>query len=251
MSNTSGAGRSRWTAAQLHEKLQEQIYFLRSSAEALDAGVHFEAARIAATIRTLVHQTSSSHALLGQMGLRDRMQFLDQSIRGRQFFRDGLFEVAIEVEYENGTRELMPVSPQDGLADIHMIMGVRTYVPVFRNPDTPTKFVPFDDWWTSEFIDISSTKKMSRRELVLEVANRDGGSHIDPRGTTAAYSKFRKEGHGMRWSNSPADSMSNRSDGMNFVKGDAVSASLRHMAYELLETLQIYGVIDRGAVRKD
>lgn len=247
MSNSHGEGRSKWTPAQLHEKLREQIYFLRSSSEALDAGVNFEAARIAATIRTLLHQTNNSHALLVQMDLRDRMQFLDQSIRGRQFFRDGLLELAIEVEYADGRRELLPGTPQDGLADIHMIFGVRTYVPAFRTTDTPTRFVSFDDWWTTKFIDISRDKKMSRRDLVLEVANRDGGSHIDPKGTTAAYSKFRREGHGVRWSNEPWEAGPGSSEIMNFVKGDAVASSLRHMAHELIETLKIYGAITRGS----
>ncbi|PKM42871.1 MAG: hypothetical protein CVV03_09425 [Firmicutes bacterium HGW-Firmicutes-8] len=53
------------TVQELEEHLREQLEFLELSAESYDRGKDGEAKRLASTIRVLVHETRSSHSLLG------------------------------------------------------------------------------------------------------------------------------------------------------------------------------------------
>lgn len=58
-------------------KLRDQPRFLNRSAADFDAGDEAESRRIATTIRTLCHDTPSSHSLLGQMHLLTPLRFPD------------------------------------------------------------------------------------------------------------------------------------------------------------------------------
>ena len=65
--------------AELSQHLQEQLEFLQASAGAYDQGFEGEAKRLAVSIRVLVHDTSNSNSLLGQLGQKD-IKFLDSAI---------------------------------------------------------------------------------------------------------------------------------------------------------------------------
>lgn len=47
--------------------------------------------------------------------------------------------------------------------------------------DTASKrrLILFTDWWETEVVCLTSGVQMTRRELVLAVANKDGGAHVD------------------------------------------------------------------------
>ncbi|MDR6585166.1 hypothetical protein [Herbaspirillum frisingense] len=92
------------TQADYEERLQEQIGFLKSSAAAYDSGNKGEARRIAAAVRTLVHDTSKSHALLFLLNRISSMQFFDTAYAitpENQNSHSGLVNIVIgkEVRY--------------------------------------------------------------------------------------------------------------------------------------------------------
>jgi hypothetical protein len=41
-------------------------------------------------------------------------------------------------------------------------------------------FVPFSEWWTERVLRDNKLRTMSRMDLVLNVADTDGGAHVDP-----------------------------------------------------------------------
>ncbi|WP_280254972.1 hypothetical protein, partial [Nocardia wallacei] len=63
----------------LEKDLSEQLRFLASSATAFDGGELPESKRIALVIRVLVHDTSASHSLLDQLGIKDSLRWADSA----------------------------------------------------------------------------------------------------------------------------------------------------------------------------
>ena len=63
----------------LRQHLQEQVGFLRKSGTGFDEGDRSEAKRLAVAIRNLVHDTSTSHSILGQLHAKEKLRFMDTS----------------------------------------------------------------------------------------------------------------------------------------------------------------------------
>ena len=141
--------------AELRKHLHEHLGFLKTSAELYDGGSVAEAKRLAVSIRVLVHDTQTSKSLLGQLGLKTP-PFID-SASGR---------------------------PQDivtsyaGLVGMPLGTAQTNYVP---HLDTMgSRSVSFEKWWKTPVIIDFKQREISRRRLMLAVANQDGGAHIDP-----------------------------------------------------------------------
>lgn len=147
----------------LIEKLKDQVQLLRVLGDSFDSGTRVVGYPLATTIRILVHQTQSSDALLAQMGELSKMRFLDTSL---------------------------PINPQNllkshgGLVLMKMTSGTGVeWVPrkeVPPMPSAPPRQVPFRSWWDSDVTRDSAGNLWSRRSMVLSVANKEGGAHIDP-----------------------------------------------------------------------
>ena len=68
------------TPAEIQEHLNEQISFLRASCRLFDEGDEAEAKRIAGVLRTILHNTARSRALLAQLRKRFNWKFADSAI---------------------------------------------------------------------------------------------------------------------------------------------------------------------------
>lgn len=142
---------------ELESHLTEQLSFLRSSAKSYDEGNTSEAKRIAATLRILLHDTGRSKSLLGQL---ERLQtpFLDTSVPfvpNRKTSHRGLVHVL-------GT----PQGPK--------------FIPFFDKGEAPHRNVDFLKWWnTAIFVDLNK-QEITRKDVVLSMADQDGGAHVDP-----------------------------------------------------------------------
>ncbi|HWX88337.1 MAG TPA: SEC-C metal-binding domain-containing protein, partial [Solirubrobacteraceae bacterium] len=93
-------------------------------------------------------------------------------------------------------------------------------------PDRLHPPVGFDDWWTRVVLRDQQGNGFSRADLVLALANKDGGAHID----TALNEKYREL---------------TRENSLGFTQGpdqpianSIVHASVRHIAGELVETIE-------------
>lgn len=195
---------------ELERQLRERLTLLRKSADEFDRGDRSEATRIAAELRIVAHDTTRSQSLLGLLGIKGTLLFLD-------------------------TSDLMPSAPgtlmlTGGLAWLEF-PSARHMAPL----DRATVFGrrPFDAWWTGLAIRVPDTdtgnpRDFRRSDLVLTVANKDGGAHIDPDIDRTFFELTRNSALGevavggkkVEWDSNP------------------VPCALRQIAYEFLRTIE-------------
>ncbi len=194
------------STSELQTHLQEHLEFLRSSADAFDSGFEGEAKRIAVSIRVLVHDTQQSASLLGQLNRKSG-----------QFFNSALPVVA----GNKGT--------YSGLVVMSMVPGVGAKYVAFldEGPTGAANYVPFDSWWHGVVFVDSKGNGLSRKDLVLAVANKDGGAHVD-KSLDRAYAELSRN-NSLGWV---------YTDGTTSQALDAPEkAALRQICHEILKTL--------------
>lgn len=190
--------------------LHDQVEFLQSSGAAFDAGQTSEAKRLSTAIRILVHDTGVSKSLLGQLGVKDDLLFVDTKI-------------PLPTPTEPGM--IMVDMMNTGLAGIHM--GEDS--PYFAGLENRDRFdsKPFEEWWTTSIINDPRGNQFGRRELVLGLAHTDGGAHVDPE-LEEAYAELSRD----------------NSLGLTFYQNDErlpdtspVPANVRQIAFEVEKTI--------------
>lgn len=156
------------------DRLQEQLGLLGKSVQDFLAGENAEALRVATSLRVLVHDNPArgTHALLKQV------------ITGYE---------AIPIPDKT---TLYPASFQDDLRD-GKVMAYQT-IPM-RTGGRISQFevnydcVPLRQWWSEVPAFITGDEKaraartFTRKELVLILANKEGGAHVDPDGPPENY----------------------------------------------------------------
>lgn len=149
----------RQSEEELQQHLVDTLQALELSARAFDEGYEGEAKRLAAAIRVLVHDTRNSKSLLGQLGRRS-MQFYDTSI-----------------PRQSGT-----ILTYNGITAMNLTSQGATYVAPLDQlpPDSRPRYVSLDQWWSGVIFVDKAGHETTRRDLILAVANKDGGAHVDP-----------------------------------------------------------------------
>lgn len=191
-------------AADLEDHLDEQINFIKSSAKAYDEGQESEAKRCAVSIRILVHDTMHSKSLLGQLGVLDRILFLDTV--------SGVF----------------PWNPLPGFGLVVARIGPdsKFIAPLEDSPER--RWILFKEWWHGTVFIDGERNQISRKQLLLAVANQDGGAHVDPK-LDQVYAKLtRQNSLGVHY----------KVNGRGGELQGAATASIRQMAYEVLTSLE-------------
>jgi hypothetical protein len=148
----------------LLEKIREQREVLRLLGDVFDASNPVVGYPLSTTIRVLVHQTTVSHALLEQSGDLSKMPFRDTSLA------------------------INPANllAHGGLVVMQMTMGQgaawipRLAVPGPSVPGAESRDVPFGSWWKTDVMKDHDGIVWSRSRMVLSIANKEGGAHIDP-----------------------------------------------------------------------
>jgi hypothetical protein len=240
-----GRARIRRTPEEVREQLREQYGFLTRSAAAYDAGFEGEAMRLATTLRILLHDSSSSRSLLGQLQVKDALRFEDTAMypNPRLIQKAGL----VIIQWTTGT-EVRHVAP---LADL-------------LSPDRIHPPLRFKRWWTVRVIEGSQGRSYSRRDLVLTMANQDGGAHVDPE-LDADYALLRRDSLGVTHETNSGDAAEGEDGSHDYVElavalqvgpdgrqleppeairsgtpamGNVAAASVRQIAYEVQTTLE-------------
>jgi len=198
------------TKQDLLAHLDENLGFLKASAAAFDAGHIGEAKRLAVTIRVLLHDTTNSKSLLGLLGMKQNTGYLDTAAdldSKNLISHHGL--VSLKFGYEK-------VSYSAPLSKVEEMLG------------RPNKFILFSAWWDKIVIKDSNKNTFTRRELVLTLANKDGGAHVDPN-LDSSYANLTRH----------------NSVGWVFSKGADSSAiggvelhSVRQIAYEVITSVE-------------
>ena len=137
----------------IKQKLGEQLRFISRSSEAFDKGAEEEAIRIAVSLRVIFHDTRNCVSILKHLELKD--QKVLSSASGHGNWQD----------YLGHKLDLKSPTPM-------------TMVPLLK-----AKFseVSLGDWWENESVFRHNGEKFSRRKIILSVAEKDGGAHVDRR----------------------------------------------------------------------
>jgi len=151
-------------AARFEESLGSQIGFLQRSAQLYDSGQEDESLRLATTMRVIFHQTPQSTSLLTHMQLTGTKML--SSARGHGDWKD----------YLGHKIDLTSSQPV-------------TMVPLLGQAFTE---VPLADWWDGEPIFVDNGTAYTRKKIILSLANKDGGAHVD--GELEAYYKVLRAG---------------------------------------------------------
>jgi hypothetical protein len=205
--------------AELIDYLRVQLGHLRTSAAAFDGGNEDEAQRLATTIRVLVHDTSHSTGLLKQLKVKHGLRFLDTAHRPPP---PGVIRLYF-----------------GGLAVLEQSDESGHYRPRFA--DKPPQGLgpqPFRNWWNRQVLQDLSAEWFTRREIVLFMANQDGGTHVDPEIEPRLHALTRLNSMGLSWRREGdwsvvAVAVEPRGEPL----GSPLPANVRQIAYELEETI--------------
>jgi hypothetical protein len=170
--------------------LKEQIHFLKKCNLEFDKGDQLEAIRIAGHLRTLLHQTQNSTALLELLGIRESLTLYDTCMPKGTF---GGFRIGSNTH--NLTISNVPNSFYAGLL-CKELQGNENTINVFEysawiEPSHLRNKISFADWWDNNIVfDDNLGNKLTRSDLICLVANKDGYSHVAEKLPTK-YSTFK------------------------------------------------------------
>ncbi len=226
------------TDQDLLNHLCEQLRFLRASADAFDGGFEGEAKRLATTIRVLLHETKNSRSLLGQLNMKDSLMMHNtaHALNPTNLLpHQGLVIMRLDApQGADSSVSFTLLGEEDPYtkAPSDKPIGKMTYVPRCNEPSgsgsKPTD-VPFNKWWWEVVIRDKEHARFTRRDLVLGVADKEGGTHVDPKldEDYARLSRFNSQG----W----------RVTTLGIVQPPAnslVAASVRQIAHEVLVSIE-------------
>lgn len=136
-------------------QLTKQLGFVQRSCEMFDSGTIDEGIRIATALRVIFHSTNSSTSILAHLEKEDIT--LLTTVRNEVGQRDAF--ALIEMTWTVGEGNAFKSRPK-------LDTGITS------------RFISFTEWWQQEAI-INSGKRITRRDLILSAANKDGGAHVD------------------------------------------------------------------------
>lgn len=144
---------------ELVKRLREQFNFLVKSSKEYDLGDSSEAKRLAVAIRVMVHDTKNSKSLLSLLKEKEACGFCDTSIGDNK-------------------KNILPFSNLT-VMQLHS-SGIGRYVALWNADfESDLRIQRFGEWWHSIIIRDKSGNLFSRKDIVLSVANTDGGAHVD------------------------------------------------------------------------
>lgn len=212
---------------ELDEILQRQIGHLRRSSMLYDDGEVSEAERLAATCHILLHDPenpkSRSKSLLGQLGLKSTMMFVDESMTlplTANTILSAIDQPLIMVEAGTSGAKYTPWLGRG--------FGQRT--------------VDFDTWWNGCAFRHRSGDTLSRKELVSSLRDQDGGSHVDGRLTDTAYRRMSDNADELASFENGSVTIATAARKPSSAKiGLAHWATMRQIAWELDQSLKHIG----------
>ncbi len=153
------------TKSDLETALKEQLELLVIDCKTFDEGKEVVGKSIATRLRVLFHDKGkNSRSLLGQVGLKYRPYFDTgkQRRKRRDIKPTGSYLVTVKGTNNDGT--------------LHV-----TFRPKLSEgpPMEPLKLSAFETWWNDPVIIAGSGQRFHRRDVILHVADTDGGAHVD------------------------------------------------------------------------
>jgi hypothetical protein len=229
------------TEEQLQHHLRVQMEHLRTSSQLYDEGRHSEAVRLGTTVNNLMHNKGKSRSLLGQLGLRDSIEFVDT----------GTYRSDIEAWSRSYIDQAF--GPDSGMVVAAANPGEVGLVTATHNTDADLVWVPVlgnrgarenrrKVWWERQVIETSFGGSFSREQLVHVMRNMDGGGHVDP-AIDVRYDDFRSDNLGFQYSKEAGDwTLEDPPSGWHNPIGNIANASMRQIAWEIEQTIWRLGL---------
>lgn len=204
------------TNEDLQEHLAEQLEFLESSASSYDSGFEGEIKRLAVSVRVLVHDTRNSTSLLKLLGQK-QVDYVDTSLpfdEKNKMSHSGLVQMSLG----NRQSKILP----------------------FLDGSPFSRTASFDLWWNGIVFVDKNRNEFSRKDIVLSLANKEGGAHVDKK-LDAKYAELRKN-NSLGWVD--VDTHGNETP-----SADQVPATMRQIAHEVLKTFKndYYCQMEKGS----
>jgi hypothetical protein len=200
------SGKQPQSQAELQGHLQDHIEFLQSSANAFDNGFEGEAKRLAASLRVLLHDSKNSVALLTQLGKK-----------GSKFWDTAISQTPGNLSSHNGLA-VMVLNPSKG-ASYQAFLD--------EHPGDEPRLRSFEEWWKCVVFVDGKQNSLTREQIVLCVAEQNGGVHVDP-ALSPIYAALSRQ-NSLGW-------MSHDGKGSRPLEGPERSA-LRQITHEVLKYL--------------
>jgi len=146
----------------LRERLEEQRHLLDKSIREFASGDLTESVRLAIAMRVLVHETASSKPLLGQL----TPNYLEMKILDRK---------------PPAKEEAPPGTPSAVIMSVPISIQLSDRG-VFLNPKLDVEDYAASivgKWWTRPILVLPGLGGFSRKEIVLGLADKEGGAHVD------------------------------------------------------------------------
>lgn len=199
--------RKKRSRSDLEKELRDQLSILLHACESYDNGLKPIGKHIALSLRVLLHNHRQSQALLQQL------RFLD-----RRFF-----DTAGEL------------NPNNLLSDCNLCVlrasgSGADYEPLFTSGGgpIPPRWVRFPDWWSMPVVKDQQGQKFSRSDIILNVADTDGGAHVDPELDEAYMALSRENSLGWVFTHANIESQ---------LEGPELPC-IRQIACEVIETIK-------------
>lgn len=219
--------------------LKDQFDHLSSSAKGFDDGLMTEHVRMAQTLRVLMHDTNLSTSLLAHGGWKENIWYLDTSL-----------EYRVDNAHPSATLLYRTIGEDDRfvapLFDRFLQACRKCGSPACRTKQLTAHGYP--KWTTStrwsERIVLAGPENswpISAKQLVLWVANKDGGAHVDSSLPAIYKAVTRDNSIGLR---SKVDDNGSYQLTLSGDDGDPVEspvpATIRQLAFEILWSLHSY-----------
>jgi hypothetical protein len=220
-------GKINRTQQELTEKLSEQLSLLSSYIESYDSGKKHFAMPMATVVRVLLHDTKKSKSLLSNLGRKENLRLYNTA-------DDLTPDKLISYDEANPNKAHIKFYPGDstmiGLGRGALGNNVPDYYPVLDNPiGKKPDYIDFDTWWNNAIFFGKDTTRLSRRDIVLTMADQDGGAHVDP-GLKANYANLKHD-------NPQKVYIVNIKGGKGRPSTGAELALMRQIAHEVMKTL--------------
>lgn len=226
--------------------------FLVSSGNLVAQGDYDEAVRLAVSLRVLLHDTRRSRSVLGQLGWKDKLQYVN-SLRPLEIAPGFVVALGTDEGETVGEAFGLVVLRTDQLGNLVYAapLGEPAPAPLGRQAIPPT--LPFADWWNDKVLCSEGQVTFSRWDLVDQMAHKDGGAHLDLEEMTSEFREYKLRGAGVVSVPMPPGQteLPEKIDPALWEQrtypGDAASPTVLQIAWELLETLGRAGLPDGPA----
>jgi len=194
------------------EQLKMQIEFLKRSSELFDQGSKSESIRIAVVLRTLFRDTEKSTSIFRLLGQKENIHLLSTL--------ETIDELRFPVEM--ASTHFLPIMLTSD--------GQKPYL----DETEKRKLVSISDWLNEKIIIIDGNG-LSREDIIVTAANKDGGTHVPEKLNVKAKLLKKCVGNYATYENGVA--INRELTNHHFI-------ILRQLAFEVLESRSIYELND-------